>query len=124
MDTREKIVPVRDVWPRLAHGKWLAMVGLFDPLTVTLAKHVAESAAPGRNLLAVVLDADHTLLPAEARAALMASLRTVDLVTVAKSHEWRATVGSGRRIEILEDAEWERRRSTEFVELVLKRDAS
>ncbi|HEY3938146.1 MAG TPA: hypothetical protein VGL97_11990 [Bryobacteraceae bacterium] len=124
MDTREKIVPVRDLGARLAHGDWLALVGWFDPLTATLAKQVAESTAPGRNLLAVVLDADDTLLPAEARAALMAALRAVDVVTMAKPHEWRAMAASSARIEIVEDSEGERRRSAEFVELVLKRDAS
>jgi hypothetical protein len=124
VDTRAKIVPLRDVQPLLAHGEWLAVVGLFDPLTAAQAKRVAECAMRGRKLLVVVLDETDTLLSAEARTALMASLRDVCLVTVAKPHEWRKRIAVGTRIEIAEDDEAEEARSAEFVDLVLKREAS
>jgi hypothetical protein len=124
VDTREKIVPLRDLPRLLARGEWLAIVGLFDPLTAMQAKRVAESAAPGRNLLAVVLAGEDTLLPAEARAALMASLRDIRLVTIAKPQEWRRTLVDDARVEIAEDSDAEKGRSADFVELVLKREAS
>jgi hypothetical protein len=87
VDTRKKVVPFGNVQPLLAHGEWLVVVGVFDPLTAAQAKRIAECARRGRPVLVVVLDDGETLLPAEARAALMASLRDVRLVTVAKPRE-------------------------------------
>src|SRR6266851_5713547 len=96
MDTREKIAPLDDLPRRMAEGEWVVVVGLFDPLTATQAERVAEIRKRGEGLLAIVLDDPDTLLAADARAALMAGLRDVRLVCVARAGEWRAMLSSSR----------------------------
>jgi hypothetical protein len=122
VDTREKITLLEDLPRRMGAGEWLAVVGLFDPLTATQAARVAEIGKAGRGLLAIVLDDPDTLLAADARAALMAGLRDVRLVCVAKAGEWGAALGS-LGVKIFEDAGAERARSAEFVEFVLERQS-
>lgn len=117
MDTREKIIRIDQVTP----GEWIGVAGLFDPLTAIQAERIAAIAArePKRKLLAIVAPGSGTLLPAEARAALMAGLREVSGVVVAEPGVIRA-----RGIDVEEDAEGEARRSQEFVEFVLARQRS
>jgi hypothetical protein len=106
---------------RLAGRNWLAVVGLFDPLTAIQADRMAEFASSGRAVCALILDEPDTLFPAEARAALMAALRSVDLVAIAKNDEWRPLLAGLSNVEISEDALSERARSASFCEFVLQR---
>lgn len=100
---------------------WLAVTGLFDPLTATEAKRLANAGRNGRKLLAVVLEGNDTLLEAQARAALVAGLRTVDLVTIAPTPEWRRAAPPDMEIGIIEDVAADRARSAQFVSFILKR---
>jgi len=124
VDTREKIVPLGELATHLTAGEWLAVAGLFDPLTAVQAKRLAGLANSGRRLMAVVLSDSETLLAADARAALIASLRSVDLVAVARAGEWRSAIPQGTDLEIVEDLAAESGRSAEFVRFVLQRQAS
>jgi hypothetical protein len=114
MDTREKIIATEDI----PDSDWIAVVGLFDPLTVNQAQRIADvrTREPQRPLLAVVLPGENTLLSAEARAALVAGLRNVDAVVIANADQ---IVSRGLPLE--HDPAAEQRRSTEFVEFVLAR---
>ena len=103
---------------------WLAVTGLFDPLTATEAKRLANAGRNGRKLLAVVLESDNALLDANARAALVAALRAVDLVTIAATPEWRRAVPPDMQIGIIEDLAADRARSAQFVSFILKRQQS
>ena len=123
MDTREKIVPVADLRRRMGAGEWLAAVGLFDPLTAAQAARLADMQNGCGNLLAIVLDEPDTLLTADARAALIAGLRGVRLVAVARTDEWKEAL-AGLRVKILDDGQAERIRSREFVEFVFARQSS
>ena len=117
MDTREKIVSIEGIT-----GKdWVAVAGLFDPLTLKQAERVAAIASRNsdRRLLVVVVPGKDTLLPADARAALIAGLRDVIAVVIAEPDAVRA-----RGIQVEEDAKGEARRSEEFVEFVLERQRS
>jgi hypothetical protein len=114
VDTREKIVPLDELRRRLATGEWLAVVGLFDPLTASQATRVTEAAAGHGELAAIVLDEPDTLLPADARAALVAGLRRVRLVSTARPSEWRRALG---QTKVFED----RTHSDEFVKFVFER---
>lgn len=114
MDTREKIVPLEELRRRVGAGEWLAVVGLFDPLTALQATRVAEIGNGEGQLVAIVLDEPDTLLPAEARAALVAGLRRVRLVSIARRDEWRNLLGQAK---IFED----RTHSGEFVKFVFER---
>ncbi len=120
MDTREKIVPLGDLTARLGDGKWLAVVGRFDPMTAAQAIRIEESGGQGRAILAVVEEGEDCLLPVEARAALVAALRSVELVVIAGATALKAYP----KIEIVEDEEGERARSAEFVEFVRRRQGA
>jgi hypothetical protein len=121
MDTREKIIPSGSILELLASGEWSVVVGLFDPLTVVQARRLAAWRKQGRKLLAIVLEAEDTLLEANARAALIAGLREVDAVAIAAPDGWRSLIPRDSRIEIVEDEAQERARSEEFVQFVLRR---
>lgn len=122
MDTREKIVPLNEIAARLDEREWLAVVGLFDPLTAVQAKRVAELRANDqRNILAIVLTATDTLLSADARAVLVAALRDIDLVTIAEGDAWGSVIGDNARVRIVEDSESERARSADFVRFVIEK---
>ncbi|HLH03281.1 MAG TPA: hypothetical protein VKX25_10955 [Bryobacteraceae bacterium] len=114
MDTREKIVSVEEI----SGEGWLAVAGLFDPLTLEQAERVATIAGrqPERRLLAVVEPGNGTLLSAEARAALVAGLREVSAVVIAEPDAIRA-----HGIEVEEDLPGEKQRSEQFVQFVLAR---
>jgi len=114
VDTREKIVPLEELRRRMAAGKWRAVAGLFDPLTAALAQRLTEIGNGGGDLAAIVLDEPGTLLTAEARAALIAGLRPIRLVAIARQQEWRQAVGEAM---VFEDPT----RSDEFVQFVLDR---
>jgi hypothetical protein len=113
VDTREKIVPLEELRRRMAGGEWRAIAGLFDPLTAALAQRLTEIGNDGE-LAAIVLDEPGTLLTAEARAALIAGLRPIRLVSIARRGDWQQAVGPAK---VFEDAT----RSDEFVQFVLER---
>lgn len=106
---------------RLAAGAWTVVPGLFDPLTTVQAERLAKAKESGRKLAAIVLDDAGALLPAEARAALMASLQTVDLVTIASPQQWQASLPPSGTVRVLEDPQGEAKRSAEFVKFVIDR---
>lgn len=105
----------------MAGHSWLVVTGLFDPLTVTEAKRFSGAARNGRKVLAVVFEDEQTLLDANARAALVAGLRTVDLVTIASTPEWRSAIPPEMEIGIIDDVAADRARSAQFVRFILDR---
>jgi hypothetical protein len=121
MDTRTKILSSDVVGDALATEEWLAVVGLFDPLTVTQARRLAEVRGDGRKLLVIVLESDGALLSSDARAALVAGLREVDAVVIASPQRWCSLIPPSARVEIVEDEAGERARSAEFVQFILRR---
>ncbi len=122
MDTREKIVPLQRVAACLETGQWLAVVGLFDPLTALQASRLADlHAQGGRKILVLILDTGNTLLTAAARAALIAALRHVHLVAIAPPELWRSAIPHNSDVEIVDDPEGECARSAEFVQFILHR---
>jgi hypothetical protein len=124
LDTREKIVSLESAQPHLAGGNWIVVAGFFDPLTAVQANRLAQLANSGDTdgkLFAIVLERDDALLPADARAALVAALREVKLVSIADSTNWRSMISDGANIRIVEDVEGEKARSEEFVQFILGR---
>lgn len=120
MDTREKIAPAERLPALLGVGKWTAIAGFFDPMTAAQAKRIAGHRERGHKLLVVVLESEGTLLAAPARAALVAALRSVDSVTIARAEEWLSAIPEGVRI-VSEDAAAERTRTADFVRFILER---
>jgi hypothetical protein len=120
LDTSEKIVPLQDLSSRLGDANWLAVVGYFDPLTLTQARRLAELSGRGRNVLTVVEPRTGSLLAVEARAALVAALRSVQMVVIAEA----ASFPAHPQIEIIEDQEGERERSSEFIQFIKRRQGT
>jgi hypothetical protein len=106
------MLPVERVPALLNSGKWTVIAGLFDPMTAAQGQRIARCREGGNKLLAIVLEDGETLLPAGARAALVAALRAVDAVTIAPAAEWAAPP---------EDLNAERARTAEFVQFVIDR---
>jgi hypothetical protein len=117
LDTREKIVPLQGLTARLGDGNWIAVVGRFDPLTLAQAQRVAKLDTEGRRIMAVVEPGEDCLLPVEARAVLMAALRSVRMVVIAEA----GSLPAHPQMEIVVDEEGERTRSEEFMKFVAER---
>jgi hypothetical protein len=82
MDTRSKIVSATDAL-RLAHDGATVVSGYFDPMTAAHAQRLAGFKRNGTPLLVLIADPPDKILPAAARAELVASLRAVDHVAIA-----------------------------------------
>ena len=82
LDTREKIVSFDEAQQR-AGGKPVRWVsGYFDPLLAEQARRLAQLRTPGRRLGVVIRNPSRALLPARARAELVAALSAVDFVVL------------------------------------------
>ena len=119
MDTREKIVAAATVGSLLRQGAWIAVAGLFDPLTALQANRIASFRREGKRVIAIVERGEDTLMTPEARAALIAALRTVDAVTIADRAS--SIVPPNSKIDLIQDAAGETARSRQFIEFVLER---
>jgi bifunctional ADP-heptose synthase (sugar kinase/adenylyltransferase) len=82
VDTREKIIGPEDA-QRLADGGATVVSGYFDPLLASHAERLAAIKESGSRLLVVIASPENPILPARARAELVAGLRAVDDVTEA-----------------------------------------
>lgn len=86
LDTRSKIVGAAEAAKAIASwraaGEDPAVVsGFFDPLLAVHAQRLA-AAAKGRKLVVAIRDPENAILPARARAELVAALAPVTMVVV------------------------------------------
>ena len=79
MDTRTKIVSA-DKAAELAQSGATVVSGYFDPLIASLAEELADLKRPEAPLLVLVRSSGNPILPARARAELVAALAVVDYV--------------------------------------------
>ena len=79
MDTRTKIVPIEEV-ARLAESGATVVSGYFDPLLASHAGRLQDLKRSGVPLVVLIADKDDAILPARARAELVAGLQVVDYV--------------------------------------------
>lgn len=107
----------------LARGNWLVVAGYFDPLTASVAERLENLVVQGRaeKVLAIVLDSPNTLLSAEARSVLIASLRIVSVASVMRESDL-SRIPRTPRIRFVFDAETEKAESAEFAALVLGKE--
>jgi glycerol-3-phosphate cytidylyltransferase-like family protein len=82
LDTRSKILD-GDGARRIADSGAMVVSGYFDPLVSSHAKRLAELKRDGAKMLVVIVTPKNAILPARARAELVASLASVDYVTEA-----------------------------------------
>jgi hypothetical protein len=120
VDTREKIVPLERLPDLLQNSDWIVLPGLFDPMTAVQAKRIAQQGQNGHRMLVIVLEDGESLLSAEARATLVASLRAVDAVAIARAGQWQDLIPAN--VSVLdEDLAAERERTAEFVKFLIAR---
>lgn len=79
MDTRTKIVSVAEAG-RIAGAGAVVVTGYFDPLLAAHAERLAGLKREGRPLMVAIADPENPILPARARAELVAGLAVVDYV--------------------------------------------
>ena len=83
MDTRKKILSGSDAAKAIpADGRYRVVSGYFDPLQVSHAQRLGELAEGVGRLIVVIRDPAAPLLPARARAELVAGLEVVDYVVL------------------------------------------
>jgi bifunctional ADP-heptose synthase (sugar kinase/adenylyltransferase) len=80
VDTREKIIDAAQAL-RIASADAIVVSGYFDPLVASHAERLAALKPIGAKLLVLIATPDNAILPAAARAELVASLRSVDYVS-------------------------------------------
>lgn len=123
MDTRAKIIE-RAAAERIASGgaRLTVVTGYFDPLTAAHAARLAQIAATVEVLLVVVRTPERPLLPARARAELVAALSAVNHVVVEEGDPaWIAQLPSAQLVrEEVADA----RRTRDLVVRVHQRQAA
>jgi bifunctional ADP-heptose synthase (sugar kinase/adenylyltransferase) len=85
MDTRTKIVPVSEAL-RIAQAGAIVVSGYFDPLIAEHAERLRELKREGRALIVAIAEPQNPILPARARAELLAGLATVDHVVESAEH--------------------------------------
>jgi bifunctional ADP-heptose synthase (sugar kinase/adenylyltransferase) len=110
VDTRKKIVAAEAAADlarqcRAAGKAVLLATGFFDPLLAAQALRLEEIARAGGTLFVAVQDPARPLLPAQARAELVAGLRVVDYVilggTVAADAVYHEEAADQRRTQEL-----------------------
>jgi len=82
LDTRTKILDSAAA-QKIAQAGATVVSGYFDPLVSSHAKRLAELKRDGVKMLVVIATPENAILPARARAELVASLAAVDYVTEA-----------------------------------------
>jgi bifunctional ADP-heptose synthase (sugar kinase/adenylyltransferase) len=79
MDTRKKIIDAAQAASIAADGATVVS-GYFDPLIASHAERLAKLKPAGSKLLVLIATPANAILPAAARAELVAGLRAVDYV--------------------------------------------
>ncbi len=90
LDTRIKIISPSAALEYRRQGRTAMVTGYFDPLTVEHARRLREIRDEFEGLIVALQDPADPILPAEARAELVAALRTVDYVVLPFDCDWPA----------------------------------
>jgi hypothetical protein len=92
VDTRTKIISPSEA-SRIASEGATVVSGVFDPMIVEHAERLKELKRPGKPLLVLISPSPNEILPALARAHLIAGLESVDYVSVAAPDGPKADIG-------------------------------
>lgn len=106
----------------LAEGAWTIVSGEFDPLTCTMAGQIEKLKREGSRLLVMVRTNANELLDANARAIVMAGLRSVDAVFVQNADGRALSVPDHANVTVIDFTVTDRRTRQIFEELVLSRE--
>jgi len=117
MDTRSKIVTREGAVSRVTGMKPVVLLSSFDVLTVERIRRVNQLGGDADLLIAVITQVPGSLLPAQARAELAASLAMVDMVVI---DDGPLTDFPGARI--IDDNEADQQRTTQLIESIQQRN--
>jgi bifunctional ADP-heptose synthase (sugar kinase/adenylyltransferase) len=121
MDTRAKIIDLASAARLRRPGARMKLVaGYFDVLTPELVRRLWSLSNSAR-LIAVVLDPPNPLLPARARAELVASLSMVDYVVLLPGGGLEKALEEIRPDEVVRDDMADGKRSEALIEHVHRR---
>jgi hypothetical protein len=113
VNTREKIKSWDELRPELERGSWLILTGEFDPLTPELAKAIEGCLTPAARTLVVIQRGWNPLLDVNARAVLLAALRSVDAVAIDSGQDLHELAVSNARVHVVNGCDCGNRESFE-----------
>jgi hypothetical protein len=124
VDTRQKIKSPADMDRMLVEGSWTIVSGEFDPLTCAIAEQLESLKPEGSRLLAIVRTSPEQLLDANARAIMMAGLRSVDAVLVQNADDRTLRLSDHAGATFIDFTAADRCARQKFEQIVLSRDSS
>ena len=120
MNTREKIHAFAEAREALSSGSWCVIASRFEFVTIEIVRWMKQI-AEGRRICALVIDDANVMLASEARAALVAALRCVDLVTIAGLENWRDALPRNPALLVIYDEAADGERARKFRERIVQR---
>ena len=106
----------------LASGQWRIAWGEFDPVNAAVAERLQALKTPEHKLLVVVKPStEEFLFDQQARAVLLAALRSVDAVIVETDSNWRTLARENANWDVREDTEFDNKARMSFESLVMRR---
>ncbi len=124
VDTREKILAPEAAAQLAGCGAPKLVTGYFDPLLAEHAGRLAGIAEAGGTLVVLVLDPERPVLPARARAELVAGLQAVQYVLLAGESSPEAWIELLKPAAVYREEEADRRRAEKFIAHVRERHAT
>lgn len=91
------------------------MAGDFDPLQSAHARRLAEICREGHTIVVILTEPARPILPQEARAELVAALRTVDYVVLSQNNTLAEVIDRLSPDEVIHEEEADQRRLQELV---------
>jgi hypothetical protein len=120
VDTRNKIIGFEAALRAVRAENLRVLTGRFDPLTSEHASRLQEFAKGGL-VLVFVLDYEGSLLPAAARAELMAALRGVRYVSIAEGAKLTEALQGLDSQEVAREEEADQERQERLVAQIRQR---
>jgi hypothetical protein len=121
LDTRSKIIGREEALSRIRRRAGSVIVtGYFDPVTVAHARRLRQISAEYSGIAVFLSDLPQPILPARARAELLAAMRIVDCVVLPQE---RASQPLDPEIPVLREEEADETRLRRLIEHVHQRHA-
>jgi bifunctional ADP-heptose synthase (sugar kinase/adenylyltransferase) len=125
LDTRHKILSASTAGEALrGEPKRKLLVGHFDPLYAAHARRLKEICADGEQIVVVLTDPPDPLLPAAARAELVAGLQAVAHVIVSDENGIEELIHSLAPVEVLREGPGDERRTGDLISHVRARQVA
>ena len=118
LDTRSKIIGGEEAQARIRqHRGWVIVTGYFDPVTAAHARRLREISKEHSRIAVFLSDPPHPVLPAQARAELLAAMGMVDCVVLPREH----ALPLDPEISVLHEEEADKARLRKLIEHVHER---